>query len=140
MTISNIISPLVQMSIAFYPQTGLICFGSEQAATKSGLTARCPNFHQNDFDISIGESDIDRDATRLDLDDLGGEVVLLDFGDGQRPTSGRRLVSRPSRYLTTHLMMNGAVGMVIYQVRRAARKLRLVSWKSPALTHPNRNF
>jgi hypothetical protein len=105
------------MSIAFYPQSGLICFGSEQAATKAGLTAMCPNHDQIDFDLSIRDSDVDRDATRLDLDDLGGEVVLLDFGDkNEGPKSRRRVASKPSRYLPLHRMMKGAVSMVIYQV------------------------
>ena len=104
------------MSISFYPHTGLICYGSEQASTKAGLTAKCPNPDECKFDPAIPESDIDRNATRLDLDDLGGEVVLLDFGSQGGSDSGRRVVSRPSRHSPMHTMMNGAVKVVIYQV------------------------
>jgi hypothetical protein len=124
-----------KMSISFYPHTGLICFGSELASTKAGLTAKSPipDLRDCQFDPSIPESEIDRNATRLDLDDLGGEVVLLDFGNKDGSDSGRPVVSRPSRHLPIHTMMNGTVKMVIYQVLYS--KVDSLISKSPAKTH-----
>jgi hypothetical protein len=65
------------MSVAFYPTKGLICYGSEQAAVKAGLNADFPG----DADV-LGRSqrEIDHDALRLDLDDMGGEILVLDWG------------------------------------------------------------
>lgn len=48
------------MSISFYPSSGLILFGSEAAATK----------------VNMGHVD-EKASFRVDLDDVGGEVVLL---------------------------------------------------------------
>ena len=52
------------MSIAFYPASGVVAFGSEAAATKAPMGAE-------------GE----RASFRFDLDDMNGEVVLLRWGD-----------------------------------------------------------
>lgn len=107
------------MSIAFYPDKGLVCYGSEQAATKAGINAKLPHHKHNILDISQRETDVDRDATRLDLDDLGGEVVLLDFGSAASSMIGHRIVSKPSKHLPIHVMMCGALKMAIYQVSRS---------------------
>jgi hypothetical protein len=49
-----------------YPNKGLICYGSEQAAVKAGM-----NYEFPESDI-LGQSrgDLDDNALRLDLDDL----------------------------------------------------------------------
>lgn len=61
------------MSVAFYPRMGLVLYGSQQAAVKAS--------------IGIAEEDTSdpllKVGQRLDLDDLGGELCLLDWGQGQ---------------------------------------------------------
>ena len=91
------------MSIAFYPDKGLVCYGSEQAAVKAGMSVSFPR--TDDFaDRSRGE--IDNNALRLDLDDLGGEVVCLDWGFKKRMDSA---LSVPNRHIPSFSMMNGAL-------------------------------
>ena len=90
------------MSIAFYPNKDLICYGSEQAACKAGMDTGSENLH-HDHD----------DATRLDLDELGGEIVLLDWGLQPGP------VSFPSRNLEEVRLMNGKLVAVMYQESKA---------------------
>ena len=63
------------MSIAFYPRRGIVCYGSEQAAVKAGLNYDTPagsSKFKTDYSCS------DENAVRLDLDDLGGEIVSVD--------------------------------------------------------------
>ena len=66
------------MSVAFYPTKGLICYGSEQAAVKAGINIPFPGKLPDVLEKS--HLDIDNDSLRLDLDDLGGELCLLDWG------------------------------------------------------------
>jgi hypothetical protein len=102
------------MSIALYPTKGLICYGSEQAAVKAGIRVEFPG----DPDV-LGRSrgDLDDDALRLDLDDLGGEIVVLDWG-------GRFYknfpVSKPNRKLVAHELMNGCLVAVLFQESKAS--------------------
>jgi len=68
------------MSVAFYPQLGLVLFGSEAAALKAGLSELALDESSKTgeaFNRRTGEL---KGAFRLDLDDLGGEVVLLAWG------------------------------------------------------------
>jgi len=60
------------LSVAFYPRNGVICFGSEQAAVKAGLNYALPEGTSN---FGGGYEAVDEHAVRLDLDDLGGEIV-----------------------------------------------------------------
>ena len=60
------------LSVAFYPRRGVICFGSEQAAVKAGLNYEVPEGTSN---FGGGYDPVDENAVRLDLDDLGGEIV-----------------------------------------------------------------
>ena len=53
------------MSIAFYPRTGIILYGSEQAAVKAGMSVSFPG-NVDELDHSLG--DVDNDALCLDLD------------------------------------------------------------------------
>jgi hypothetical protein len=103
------------MSVAFYPAKGLICYGSEQAAVKAGLSIPFPG---GDPDV-LGRSqgDVDNDALRLDLDDLGGEIILLDWVRG--PTSKHPL-SRPNQGMEVTLLMNGRITAVLYQESSSA--------------------
>ena len=91
------------MSIAFYPNKGVVCYGSEQAAVKAGL--RFPSFGK----VRDGSDE----TCRFDLDELAGEVCLLDWGDERLP-----MVSYPNRHLPTHPFMNGEVHLVLINESR----------------------
>lgn len=99
------------MSIAFYPRKGLICYGSEQAAVKAGM-----NFANPGGDIPCNSSvfkekdKFDDVTVRIDLDDLGGEICLMDWGE--EPGS---LVSYPNRFMKEHTALYGKVRMVFHQ-------------------------
>lgn len=70
------------MSVAFFPEKGIICYGSELAAVKAGMTYDNPSGNiPKDGTSSCFKVDADmtQETCRFDLDDLGGEVVLLDF-------------------------------------------------------------
>jgi hypothetical protein len=68
------------MSVAFYPDKGLVCYGSEQAAVKAGLLYDPPKTSSMPTSDAKKDSEyISNKTTRYDLDDLGGEVVLLDW-------------------------------------------------------------
>ena len=95
------------ISIAFYPKKGLICYGSEQAAVKAGLSIPTPG---GDVLASVhgGEFGDDNAAVRLDLDDLNGEICLLDWEDGDEPA-----VSFPNSHLEQYPLMGGKVTVVL---------------------------
>ena len=95
------------MSVAFYPKLGLVLYGSEQAAVKAALGRKIPpaaapggggdgvgggggsGFHTHlegaagfsafQSHQKPGEHDFGEAAFRLDLDDLGGEICVLDW-------------------------------------------------------------
>jgi hypothetical protein len=100
------------MSVAFYPKQGLVCYGSEQAAVKAGLNVELPG----NYDLSVSQRDIDNQAARLDLDDLGGEVIVLDWGLSKYENWP---VSKPNRHLMQHELMNGCLHAVLYQESKA---------------------
>jgi hypothetical protein len=102
------------MSIAFYPNKGLICYGSEQAAVKAGMNFDFPG--KNADVLGRSQGDIDNDALRLDLDDLGGEVVLLDWGRRKYMTPA---TSKPNEKLLVHELMNGSLDVILYQESKA---------------------
>jgi hypothetical protein len=62
------------MSVSVYPERGMILFGSESVAVKAALGGG---------DSGLPE-DVGKGAYRLDLNDLGGEVMLLDWSDELR--------------------------------------------------------
>jgi hypothetical protein len=93
------------MSIAFYPRKGLICYGSEQAAVKAGL-----NYENPGGNIVQGDSREAENAVRLDLDDLGGEICLLDWGFAE---DAEPAISSPNRHLVVQKMMNNRVNVVL---------------------------
>ena len=75
------------ISLAFYPKEGLVAYGSELAAVKVALTVEARK-GKGPTQITIGNIDNAEDeyfvkqTCRLDLDDLGGKIVLLDWGCG----------------------------------------------------------
>ncbi len=99
------------MSVAFYPDKGLVCYGSEQAAVKAGLSFPFPGKNVEDFGKTTGD-DMDADALRLDLDDLNGEVCLLDWGRRKFKSSA---VTAPNRMLPRYKLMNGNITVVLSQ-------------------------
>jgi hypothetical protein len=106
------------MSIAFYPSTGLICYGSELAAVKAGLSTPFPGSEDDSHRLNeSSHRDVDNDALRLDLDDLAGEIIVLDWGSRSYRNSP---VSRPHRELATHGFMNGLVTAILYQETKTA--------------------
>ena len=77
------------MSVAFYPELGLVCYGSELAAVKAGLgVTLAPKALPKPFSCSTEFFDqkVANQTCRFDLDDLGGEVVLLDWGGTRKDT------------------------------------------------------
>lgn len=119
----------LQMSVAFYPKQDLICYGSEQAAVKAGMKL--------DFPLSSTEAlersqfDVDNDALRLDLDDLGGEVCLLDWGENKfaiPPTS------KPNSNLCHFRLMNGTVTVVLSQESKMSPQSDIIYHRMTRLT------
>jgi hypothetical protein len=98
------------MSVAFYPSKHLVCYGSEQAAVKAALNAKYPGV--NDVLGRSKQGDSDQNAVRLDLDHLGGEIVLLDWGQCKYKNSP---VSKPNHHLVQHELINGSLLAVLYQ-------------------------
>lgn len=79
------------MSVAFYPEKGILCYGSELAAVKAGMTydnpagntrrpRRTPDSSTHTASSSFQlKEDMTESTCRFDLDDVGGEIVLLDY-------------------------------------------------------------
>ena len=73
-------------SVAFYPNDGLILFGSEAAATKAGMLGG-DGEEEEDMDASKSGQAFRPDThelkgvIRLDLDDVAGESILVRWGD-----------------------------------------------------------
>lgn len=100
-------------SIAFYPRKGLICYGSEQAAVKAGL-----NYENPGGNIVQGDDREEDNAVRLDLDDLGGEICLLDWGFAG---DAEPAISPPNRNLQVDKLMN--VNVVLLHQSQTSKKL-----------------
>lgn len=77
------------MSVAFYPEHGIVMFGSESAATKAGMSL--PSTGSGGAGLSTGVTDeaaVSENnslsgvsgSVRLDMDDVNGEVVQLRWG------------------------------------------------------------
>ena len=103
------------LSIAFYPRKGLICFGSEQAAVKAGLKYDLPQGQT----IGSPYKTMDENAFRLDLDDLGGEICLLDWGYGG---DDEPAISPPNRSLPVDKLLGGAVSAVLLHLENVMSK------------------
>lgn len=109
------------MSVAFYPEKGIVCYGSEQAAVKAAL-AESPSRKK-----SLA-SNSDEEVLRLDLDELGGEIICIDWGKHPHP------VSTPNRNLTMHKLMNGACRAILYQESKATTQDPLIYHRMTRLT------
>ena len=146
------------ISVAFYPASGLVLWGSEQAAVKAALVGekdQADSVHgrmkdkineerevmlamlspeqRAKFIERFGEDfDMDEGACRLDLDDLGGEIVLIDWGEG--PAS----ISNDTADLPRHSMMNGKVTLIISEEskKKMLFKKRLVRLAQNQLIKP----
>lgn len=101
------------MSIAFYPRKGLVCYGSEQAAVKAGLNFALP---EGDADVIRGAPRKDNKTLRLDVDDLGGEICLLDWGNEGNMVPA---ISPPNRTLAVHKFMRDSLNVVLLHQNQA---------------------
>lgn len=115
------------MCIAFYPHLGAVLFGSEQAAVKAALALYEQEGRSPEEKARLG-------PRRLDLDDLGGELALLDWGAGP-PTA---LGPAACAYLQQFPVMNGAATLTLLQEDLVAPpfKTRLVHLDDEELVHP----
>ena len=86
------------VSVAFYP--GFVLYGSEQAAVKAGLEM-------------ISAADLKEPVQRLDLDDLGGEVLLLDWSGKESS------VSTPTDNVRQFRLLQGKLRVDLYQQTRS---------------------
>lgn len=100
-------------SIAFYPRKGVVCYGSEQAAVKAGLNFPVPSQNTS----SQQEFCVDEDAFRLDLDDLGGEICLIDWGYDHDADPA---ISQPNRNLPVEKLMGGKVNVILLRQSMAS--------------------
>ena len=89
------------ISVAAYPSAGLVLWGSEQAACKAAINL-------------LGE-DSAAGAVRIDLDDLGGEVCLLDWGEGTAS------IVPGSTELKTTAVLGGAATLTLAQEQLDAK-------------------
>jgi len=107
------------MSIAFYPQQQFICYGSEQAAVKAGMLYASQSTSVGVDSSSLSSRahgkrdqshhlDIDTDVQRLDLNDVNGEICLIDWS-GKKEQS----LSRPNRHINPHLVMSNKVSLYL---------------------------
>jgi len=100
------------ISVAFYPQKRIVLFGSEQAAVKAGMNVEFPG-DAIGGDMDKSHLDVDNDVLRLDLNDLGGEICLLDWG-GRSGSDGHAL-SHPNRHIQPQSTMNDHVDVYLLQ-------------------------
>ncbi|KAL1515756.1 hypothetical protein AB1Y20_002372 [Prymnesium parvum] len=86
------------MSVAFYPSSGIVSFGSEASATKVPMQA--------------GEAD----SFRFDLDDVVGEVLLLRWDKSSLPTQGSGRMQSSGR---AHVIdgANPRIGTEVFQLK-----------------------
>ena len=127
------------ISVAFYPGSGLVLWGSEQAAVKAALigekhSSKSGPAHECSRCGYSGHGHEDDGACRLDLDDLGGEVCLIDWGEGEASFSS------DNTNLPRHVMMNGKVTLVIAEESTTGKqpvfKKRLVRLHQNPLIKP----
>lgn len=126
------------ISIAFYPSKDLICYGSEQAAVKAGMGAVFEGSTSKETLESTNGShrEVDKESTRLDLDDLGGEIIVLDWGRDRYQTAP---VSLPNQHLEEYQLMNGKITAVLYQESKSTKMdllNRMTRLSSNALIQP----
>jgi hypothetical protein len=100
------------MSLALYPRKGIICYGSEQAAVKAGLSFESPGGDTPyERSTTFGKENYEHETVRIDLDDLDGEICLVDWGGHH----GADIISFPNRNLEQHSAFYGQVRLVFHQ-------------------------
>lgn len=105
------------MSLALYPRKGIICYGSEQAAVKAGLNFEAPSGDvPYERSTTFGSEKYELETVRIDLDDLGGEVCLVDWSG----RSADDTVSYPNRHRQQHVAFHGKVRLVFHQQSKAS--------------------
>ncbi|EKX55458.1 hypothetical protein GUITHDRAFT_99235 [Guillardia theta CCMP2712] len=100
------------ISLAFYPNSGVVLWGSEQAAVKAALVGDSKHFvaiHECSRCGYAGAGHEDDGAVRLDLDDLGGEVCLVDWGTGKATRSAM------TEELPVHQLMDNKLTITLSQ-------------------------
>ena len=108
------------MSVAFYPKKGIVLYGSEQSATKAALGME-PLGNVEKYDGRLDtcvttpkhQGSVNTNSLRLDLDDLNGEVCLLDFGEAIFGEDNSP-VSRPNRNLPVHKRFMNDIRLVLW--------------------------
>lgn len=98
------------MSLAFYPRKQLILWGSEQAAVKAGLNMDSPEMFPSGNSLDTSVLNLKEDVLRLDLDDLGGEICLVDYAQDIYETSP---VSVPNRDIKAESVMHNQARLYI---------------------------
>lgn len=98
------------MSLAFYPRKQLILWGSEQAAVKAGLNMDSPEMFPSGNSLDTSILNLKEDVLRLDLDDLGGEICLVDYAQDIYETSP---VSVPNRDIKAESVMHNQARLYI---------------------------
>ena len=99
------------MSVAFYPKKHVILYGSEQAAVKAAMDVDFPGPSVTG-PIDCSTLNVDSDVLRLDLDDVGGEICLVDWGKNQYKTPA---VSPLNQHIVPQSAMNGQVCLYLIQ-------------------------
>lgn len=99
------------ISIAFYPQKHVILYGSEQAAVKAGMGVEFPGMNST-CPLDRSHLNVETDVLRLDLDDLGGEICLIDWGSKKYKTPA---VSPPNRSIQAKPVMNNEANLYLIQ-------------------------
>jgi hypothetical protein len=103
------------ISVAFYPKTGAICYGSEQAAVKAGTVV---DLDELDMENPFVNDKDDMEVQRLDLDDLNGEICLIDWSNDGNP-----FVSPPNRQIQQHSVMGGKAKVILTTEKMNEEKL-----------------
>ncbi len=80
-----------------YIISGIICYGSEQASTKAGKL-----FNESTYVPSKSK------PFRIDLDDLSGEICLIDWNKLSHP-----FISHPNRHAHAYSVIDGQVNFAL---------------------------
>lgn len=119
------------ISLAFYPKRGLVLYGSELAAVKAGSSVDMPSGAKGNNLTPMTICDVDdrdgqvvvKHTSRLDLDDLGGEIVLLDWEECGTPSANNVRVLAHQMSKTNHSQI--ASRMVLLENNEFIRPLTL---------------
>ena len=119
------------LSIAFYPQKRIVLFGSEQAAVKAGMGKALPQSSYSSDLLERSHLDVDNDVLRLDLDDLEGEICMLDWGRTQYKTPA---LSPVHKGMCPQCAMNGKIDIFLFQESEKFRQSEILYHRMTKLT------